>query len=1074
MNTPSVLLDAAVDAEHPWLGLASFTEQTRQYFFGREGEIGELTRRVQRKQLTVLFGQSGLGKTSILNAGVVPRLRAEGYCPVYVRVDYGSSAPPPAEQIKQAVFRATAGSGAWTRPGSAERGESLWEFLHHRDDELRDAEGRSVIPLLIFDQFEEIFTLAQADDAGRARATEFIADLADLVENRPPRALEARMEADDGVAERFDFARADYRILIALREDYLAHLEGLKSAMPSITQNRMRLARMTGEQALDAVLKPGGSLVTAEVAESIVRFVAGGAELRNAEVEPSLLSLICRELNNARIAQGKTTISIDVLAGSNATILGEFYERALADQPAALRKVIEDALLTDSGYRENIAEERVLKAFAAAAAQPDAATALATLVNRRLLRIEERLDVRRVELTHDVLCSVVKASRAERLEREAREEAERKLAAQREHERATRAALVRARKIAAGCAALAVVAIASAVYGIYSANRAIRAEEVSQLSRDEAERLVEFILDDFYAEMEPIGRADVMAALAKRAVEYYNGLPPEARNASTRRNSAIARAQYSQVLRASGRTPEADVYLDSASAMIDAEVRNGDRSDATVIAAARIALLKVQRFSTRADHASAVALGLRVMQDLKPVLSRVKVSAPVRMLESDILYSLGFAQLRSYDSPAAVESLRRALAITRSLGSAELGNLAATADHIRISWVLAESIGNTSGSMAERRALLTEGVTLADRLLAVRPGYRPTLRAKSSALGGLADLESDSLQARKSLRYHAAASEVDRDALRLDTGLGVSQNNLRVRHVLSGWQYLNLGEVAEGLRYLDRAHAVEKGEYLDAFSASNLAAFVAFAAVFHAEIGEIATARSFLKEADGYSRLALSRGASESSEAITKAIIATQLGIVAEISGQRSEWIAARRAVDGIWEDQRAGRLVDSAFGSSSLIALALTTGARLSLLLDDPGAAEVYARGASEFTEKLRIPDSASARWERASISYPLVIALARQGKKAEAMSLIQPALAFFREPVARESDHQTLKGSHAEALYAAALASTDSARRRAYILEAAQRFDSMPEALRVLRSYAELRAAISRELSNPRLAAR
>lgn len=56
MNTPSVLLDAAVDAEHPWLGLASFTEQTRQYFFGREGEIGELTRRVQRKQLTVLFG----------------------------------------------------------------------------------------------------------------------------------------------------------------------------------------------------------------------------------------------------------------------------------------------------------------------------------------------------------------------------------------------------------------------------------------------------------------------------------------------------------------------------------------------------------------------------------------------------------------------------------------------------------------------------------------------------------------------------------------------------------------------------------------------------------------------------------------------------------------------------------------------------------------------------------------------------------------------------------------------------------------------------------------------------------
>ncbi len=64
-----------------------------------------------------------------------------------------------------------------------------------------------------------------------------------------------------------------------------------------------------------------------------MRFVAGGAELRNAEVEPALLSLVCRELNNARIARGRSEISADVLAGSRDTILAEFYERALADQP---------------------------------------------------------------------------------------------------------------------------------------------------------------------------------------------------------------------------------------------------------------------------------------------------------------------------------------------------------------------------------------------------------------------------------------------------------------------------------------------------------------------------------------------------------------------------------------------------------------------------------------------------------------------------------------------------------------------------------------------------------------------
>ena len=209
----------------------------------------------------------------------MPRLRGEGFCPVYVRVDYAADSPSPAEQIKQAIFKATAAAGDWTQSGVAAEGESLWEFLHHRGDLLRDAEGRTVLPLLIFDQFEEIFTLAQADDAGRLRAKSFLEDLADLVENRPPVALEKRIENDEVDAGKFDFSRADYRILIALREDYLAHLEGVKKTMPSITQNRMRLARMNGTQALMAVVKPGGRLVSEEVAESIVRFVAGGSEL---------------------------------------------------------------------------------------------------------------------------------------------------------------------------------------------------------------------------------------------------------------------------------------------------------------------------------------------------------------------------------------------------------------------------------------------------------------------------------------------------------------------------------------------------------------------------------------------------------------------------------------------------------------------------------------------------------------------------------------------------------------------------------------------------------------------------
>ena len=124
---------------------------------------------MQRKLLTVLFGQSGLGKTSILRAGLVPRLRGHGYCPIYVRIAYSADAPEPGEQIKQTILQTARHAGQWTQAGVASAGESLWEFLHHRDDVLLDEAGKPLIPLLIFDQFEEIFTLAQTR-RGRPRA----------------------------------------------------------------------------------------------------------------------------------------------------------------------------------------------------------------------------------------------------------------------------------------------------------------------------------------------------------------------------------------------------------------------------------------------------------------------------------------------------------------------------------------------------------------------------------------------------------------------------------------------------------------------------------------------------------------------------------------------------------------------------------------------------------------------------------------------------------------------------------------------------------------------------------------
>jgi tetratricopeptide (TPR) repeat protein len=709
---------ATVDEQNPWLGLVSFTEETRSYFHGREEEEAELGRRVQRKLLTVLFGQSGLGKTSILQAGLVPRLRPEGFCPVYVRLDYDPNSPPPAEQIKRALFRETEAAGKWTQSGAAVTGESLWEFLHHRDDVLKDATGRTLTPIIIFDQFEEIFTLAQSDDAGRRRAQEFLADLADLVENRPPVALEGRIERDETDAARFDFARADYRILISLREDYLAHLEGLKAQMPSVTQNRMRLSRMTGVQAVSAVRAPAPHLVSETVAEAVVRFVAGGADIARAEVEPSLLSLICRELNNTRIAQGRAEISADLLAGSRDTILSEFYERALVDQPAGIREFIEDEMLTESGFRESVAEERVRKGFAAAGAAPDA---LATLVNRRLLRVEDRLDLRRVEITHDVLCSVIAASRSIRHEREALEESRRQLAVQKEREAATQRSLVRARTVATVSAALMLAAAGSAVFGWVNLRRAREAEAQTQAARlvtekakGDAEKLVGFLLEDFYEELQPTGRLEIVGKLADKAVDYFDSLPPELVTKETELYRGMAFVRKAGALAAAGNTVDAVDTANKAAAIFERLRAGGDVGEGTSLG---LALSKLTRNNAGFTRRNRVDLEDSAKL-LRPFVASGHASRATKLAFADLLQYLSIELTDTQERLAACEESRSVL---KSMGALSLVDLTAASIYGDVCDTESRLCLDL-GKFDEAKELAMTVGDIAEKVLALRPG----------------------------------------------------------------------------------------------------------------------------------------------------------------------------------------------------------------------------------------------------------------------------------------------------------------------------------------------------------------
>jgi WD40 repeat protein len=465
---------SAADADNPWPGLAPFTEAQSAQFFGRDAEIKTLARRVQGDPLTVLFGQSGLGKSSLLQAGVFPRLRTADFCPVYIRLDHSPGAPALGEQVKTTVVAETTRFGAWTRPGAARPRPSLWEFFHHRDNRLVSPGGIALSPVLVFDQFEELFTLGGGGGAERQRAVAFMTELAELVENRPPEALVARVEQSPDELETLDFGATDYRVVITLREDYLPHLESLKTIMPALMDNRMRLTRMNGVQALEAVVKPGTGLVTDEVAHAIVEFVAGARggsveRLAELDVEPSLLSVICRELNERRRALGHAQITADLVSGNRREILTDFYERSVADLPEAMRTFVEDHLLTKSGFRDNLSLESALDFSGVTRPLID------TLVNRRLLRIEDRLGVERVELTHDVLAEVIRTTRDTHHQQLALTQAQAR-------ERITRRRMWLARSIAAGL--LVVCAGVS-----WSAWRAIRAEREQSRLRATADRL---------------------------------------------------------------------------------------------------------------------------------------------------------------------------------------------------------------------------------------------------------------------------------------------------------------------------------------------------------------------------------------------------------------------------------------------------------------------------------------------------------------------------------------------------------------------------------------------------------
>jgi hypothetical protein len=204
----------------PYRGLQPYTEEDRQFFFGRERDEKIIAANLFAARLTALYGGSGVGKTSVLRAGVIPDLRKAPHVAV---VFFNTWQPPEFDTIlKTSIAAAVSQSGA--SPISIEPQTPLDEFVLECAQVVRGS------VFLIFDQFEEYFLY----HAPTAAEHGFDAELARLVNRRD----------------------IDAHVMLSLREDGLSKLDRFQGRIPNLLSNMLRLDHLDRGAAERAIRKP--------------------------------------------------------------------------------------------------------------------------------------------------------------------------------------------------------------------------------------------------------------------------------------------------------------------------------------------------------------------------------------------------------------------------------------------------------------------------------------------------------------------------------------------------------------------------------------------------------------------------------------------------------------------------------------------------------------------------------------------------------------------------------------------------------------------------------------------------
>ena len=393
-----------------FLGLQSYTEAQSDLFFGRDAETDTLTSLIQLNTLTIVFGRSGTGKTSLLNAGVFPKLRKSFCLPFRIRLAFNDNSPDLVTQVKKVLKDEIDKYGF--KVDSYPSSETLWEYFH------KEPLWKTVTPILVFDQFEEIFTLANSNQRyASVELPAFWEELSNLVENTIPEKLKTKfLEQKEQVD--YNYKKQKAKIVFSFREEYLPEFESIAAKIPSLKFSRFRLLPMNGNQAYEVITKTWKQNINPAEAKQIVSYFTtkpGIDDPNLVTVEPSLLSQVCAYIDKERIESGSGKVSAELLNKyPKETILRSIYEEAvtaansslkLPNEPGTERNLIkefaEEKLITAEGYRTK---------YHLSASDAMLQPGIKVLTTKYFVREDDNV----VELTHDVLAPVIKADREKR------------------------------------------------------------------------------------------------------------------------------------------------------------------------------------------------------------------------------------------------------------------------------------------------------------------------------------------------------------------------------------------------------------------------------------------------------------------------------------------------------------------------------------------------------------------------------------------------------------------------------------------------------------------------------------